>query len=59
LAGRISEEVEERNILLVNQIGFRKGMGTMDNIYIYTLYTYINYLIKQTAGKEGEEMEEC
>jgi len=34
LARRIKEEVEEKRLIPPNQTGFRKGMGTIDNIYI-------------------------
>jgi len=48
LARRLRKEVEEKNILPGNQIGFRKGMGTMDNIYT------LNYLInRQLVKREG------
>jgi len=32
-------EVEEKEKMPQNQVGFRKGMGMMDNIYVF------NYLI--------------
>lgn len=35
LAERIRKEVEEKGIVPENQTGFRKGIGTMDNIYVY------------------------
>lgn len=38
LAERLRSEMEDKRVLSENQTGFRKGMGTMDNIYI------INYL---------------
>jgi len=48
LAGRIRAEVEEKGIMPANQTGFRKGMGTMDNIFT------LNYLInKQLAKRKG------
>jgi len=48
LAGRIREEVEERRIMPTNQAGFRKGMGTMNNIFT------LNYLInKQLSKRKG------
>jgi len=51
LAGRIKEEVEEKRLIPPNQTGFRKRMGTIDNIYI------LNYLInRQTGRKEGKLM---
>lgn len=42
------EEVEGKGILPGNQTGFRKGLSTMDNIYV------INYLRnRQLIKKEG------
>jgi len=32
LAERLNEEIEEKGIVLQNQMGFRRGMGTLDNI---------------------------
>lgn len=32
LAERLRSEMEEKRVLFENQMGFRKGMGTMDNI---------------------------
>jgi len=34
LGGRLEEELEEGRKIPPNQTGFRKGMGTMDNIYV-------------------------
>jgi hypothetical protein len=39
LAERIREEVEEKGIIPQNQTGFRRGMGTIDNVYV------LNYII--------------
>jgi hypothetical protein len=39
LTERLREEVEEKGIVPHNQTGFRKGMDTMDNIYV------LNYLV--------------
>lgn len=39
LAERIREELEQKQIIPKNQMGFRKRMGTIDNIYV------LNYLI--------------
>ncbi|XP_072761238.1 uncharacterized protein [Anoplolepis gracilipes] len=48
LAERLREEVEVKGIVPPNQTGFRKGMRTMDNVYV------LNYLIGQLEGrKEG------
>jgi len=49
LAGRLREEVEGKSLIPPNQAGFRKGMGTLDNIYV------LNYLInRQIRGKGGK-----
>ncbi|KAL6421679.1 hypothetical protein ACFW04_014492 [Cataglyphis niger] len=49
LAGRLSDEVEEKGLVLQNQTGFRKGLGTMDNIFI------LNYLMnRQLSKKKGK-----
>ncbi|KAL6419709.1 hypothetical protein ACFW04_013673 [Cataglyphis niger] len=49
LAGRLSEEVEEKGLVPQNQTGFRKGLGTMDNIFI------LNYLVnRQLSKKKGK-----
>lgn len=47
LAERLREEVEGKEIIPRNKTGFRKGMGTMDNIYV------INYLVNRQLGKRG------
>jgi len=48
LERRIREEVEEKRIMPANQTGFRRGMGTLDNIYT------LNYLInKQLVKRKG------
>jgi len=39
LVERIREEVEEKGIISQNQTGFRRGMRTIDNIYM------LNYII--------------
>lgn len=49
LAERVRKETEEKRIIPHNQIGFRKGMGTMDNIHV--LNCIIN---KQLGKKEGK-----
>jgi len=45
----LRKKIKEKEIVPHNQVGFRKGMGTMDNIYV------INYLINRNIerGKEG------
>ena len=39
LAGRLEKEIEGKMMIPNNQVGFRKGVGTMDNIYV------LNYLL--------------
>ncbi|XP_011163688.1 uncharacterized protein LOC105198616 [Solenopsis invicta] len=46
VADRVEEEIEERNKVPQNQTGFRKGMGTMANIYV------LNYLVNRQLSKE-------
>lgn len=41
LAERLREDLEGREVVPHNQTGFRKGMGTMDNVFL------INYLINR------------
>jgi len=41
LAKRIEEDSENKRIIPHNQTGFRKNMGTIDNIYV------LNYLINK------------
>jgi len=43
----LREEAESKRMVPQNQIGFRKGMGVMDNIYVDN----INYLINRQLGK--------
>jgi len=45
LAKRLKENSEGVKAISHNQTGFRKGMGTMDNIYV------LNYLINRQLGK--------
>lgn len=51
LTERLREEVEEKRILLPSQTGFREGMGTMDNIYMYVLNYGINKRMAERKGK--------
>ncbi|KAL6417577.1 hypothetical protein ACFW04_012648 [Cataglyphis niger] len=46
LAGRLSEKVEEKGLVPQNQTGFRKELGTMDNIFI------LNYLMNRQLSKK-------
>jgi len=45
LAERLRKEAEKKGILIDSQRGFRKGMKTMDQIYI--LYYLINRRIRK------------
>ena len=47
LAERLRKEVEEKGMIPPNQAGFRKGMGTVDNVYV------LNYLINRQVSREG------
>ena len=46
LLERLKKEVEQKQIIPSNQIGFRKGMGVMDNIYVP------NSMIDRSIGKK-------
>lgn len=48
LAERLREDVERKKIVPQNQTGFRKGMGTIDNIYV------LNYLVNRQIEKKGK-----
>lgn len=50
LAERLREEVEEKGMIPPNQTGFRKGMGTIDNIYI------VNYLVNRQIRNKGGKL---
>lgn len=50
LAERLRKEVEEKGIMPRYQTGFRKGLGTMDNIYV------LNYLINRELGRKKGRM---
>lgn len=47
LAERLREEIEGKGGLPPNQVGFRKGMRTMDNIYV------LNYITNRKISKKG------
>lgn len=49
LVERIRKEVKEKGIVPKNQTGFRKGMETMDNIYV--LNYMINRQLKRRIGR--------
>lgn len=44
------EEVEEKGIIPSNQTGFRKRMGTIDNIYV------LNYRIQRRIERKGGKL---
>jgi len=48
LADRLKREVEEGGVLPPNQTGFRKGVGTIDNVYV------LNYLINRQIERKGK-----
>lgn len=50
LAERLREEVETKNLIPGNQTGFRRKMGTMDQIYA------LNYLVNRQIGREKGKM---
>jgi len=50
LAERLREEVEEGGMLPPSQTGFRKGMGTIDNIFT------LNYFINRQIGRKGGKL---
>lgn len=47
LAERLREEIEEGGMIPQNQTGFRKGRGTIDNIYV------LNYLVNRGISRKG------
>ncbi|XP_046145496.1 trichohyalin-like [Osmia bicornis bicornis] len=49
LTERLREEAEEKGMIPANQTGFRRGMGTVDNIYV--LNYLVNRQIKREKGK--------
>ncbi|XP_029164823.1 uncharacterized protein LOC114936023 [Nylanderia fulva] len=53
LAERLRGEIEEKGMLPPNQTGFRKGMGTVDNIY-----SEVDGGVKREGGegRDGEEV---
>ncbi|XP_029680877.1 uncharacterized protein LOC115246303 [Formica exsecta] len=50
LGERLKEEMETKEMLSESQAGFRKGTGTVDQIYA------LNYLINREIGKKGGKM---
>lgn len=47
LAERLRKEVERKEMMPPSQTGLRKGMGTIDNIYV------LNYMINKQIEKKG------
>ncbi|XP_039311279.1 uncharacterized protein LOC120359054 [Solenopsis invicta] len=50
LAERLREEVERKRILAPSQTGFRRGVGTIDQIYV------LNYLINKRVAVRKSKM---
>jgi len=50
LAERLREEVERKGVLPPSQTGFRRGVGTLDQIYV------LNYLINKRIAKRKGKM---
>ena len=46
LRRRLKQQPKEKGSISHNQTGFRKGMGTIDNIYI------LNYLVNRNLGRK-------
>lgn len=49
LGERLGKEVEEGDRISQNEIGFRKGMGTMDNVYV------LNYLVSTELNMKRKD----
>lgn len=49
LKGRLREEVKGKGMIPPGQSGFRKEMGTIDNIYV------LNYVMNRQLRKKGEK----
>ena len=50
LAERLRKVVEGKGLLPPSQAGFRKGRGTIDNVYT------LNYLINRQVNRKGKKM---
>lgn len=50
LAERLRRDLKRKGIIPINQAGFRKGMGTIDNIYV------LNYLVNRKLSKKKGEI---
>ncbi|XP_024890196.1 golgin subfamily A member 6-like protein 22 [Temnothorax curvispinosus] len=53
LAEKLREEIEGKRIVPQNQTGFRRGMGTIDNIFV------LNYLVNRRLEKKGGKLIAC
>ncbi|XP_046145234.1 uncharacterized protein LOC123988602 [Osmia bicornis bicornis] len=53
LTERLRQEAESKKMIPDNQTGFRKGMGTMDNIYV------LNFLVNRQIKKEKGKVMAC
>lgn len=49
LEERLREEVEGREMIPAGQTGFRRGMRTIDNVYV------LNYLVNRQVQRKGEK----
>jgi len=47
LANRLRLEVEEKGLIALNQTSFRRGIGTVNNIFV------LNYLINRQIARKG------
>lgn len=50
LTERLRGEVEGKELIPPNQTGFRKGLGTVDNIYV------LNYIVNRQIEKKGGKL---
>lgn len=50
LAERLRKEVERKEMISPNQTRFRRGMGTLNDIYV------LNYLVNRQLEKKGKKM---
>ncbi|KAL6419261.1 hypothetical protein ACFW04_013991 [Cataglyphis niger] len=50
LASRLSGEVEKKGLVPQNQTGFKKKLGTMNNIFV------LNYLVNKQLGKKKKKL---
>jgi len=48
---RLEKEMEGRKIVPQNQAGFRRTMGTMDNVY-----EYMNYLVNRQLSRDSGKL---